>query len=162
MGMSVGGKGGPKSDINITPLIDVILVLLIIFLVTMPIMMRQITIEVPRKKDTDTEFVAAATANNQITVAVQADGEINLTIGSSEEVIQKSDLVNKVRPALEKQSGDKVVFVDFDYAVQYAEVMSVMDLIAGTIMEPVPSDPTGKKMRSAVKIAIKDKSLEEG
>jgi len=151
MGMSVGGKGGPKSDINITPLIDVILVLLIIFLVTMPIMMRQITIEVPRKKDSDTEFVAAATASNQVTVAVQADGEINLTIGSSEEVVQKADLLNKVRPALEKQSGDKVVFVDFDYAVRYDEVISIMDIVAGA----------GEK-NGDVKIAIKDKSVEDG
>ena len=46
MGMQVGKQGGVKTDINVTPLIDVVLVLLIIFLVTMPIMMKTITIEV--------------------------------------------------------------------------------------------------------------------
>ncbi len=55
MGISAGGggQGRPKSDINVTPLVDVVLVLLIIFLVAMPILLRHITIEVPRKLDAD-------------------------------------------------------------------------------------------------------------
>ena len=54
MGMSSGGGGNSKnvsSDINVTPLIDVLLVLLIIFLVVMPIMMKMETLNVPRKLD---------------------------------------------------------------------------------------------------------------
>ena len=57
MGMSTGGnKGGVSSDINVTPLIDVLLVLLIIFLVVMPIMMKMETLEVPRKIDNEQEM----------------------------------------------------------------------------------------------------------
>ena len=52
MGMSSGGnKGGVHSEINVTPLIDVLLVLLIIFLVVMPVMMKMETLNVPRKID---------------------------------------------------------------------------------------------------------------
>ena len=57
MGMSAGsGSGGVKSDINVTPLVDVVLVLLIIFLVTMPIILRDLVLEIPRKLE-DTEQV---------------------------------------------------------------------------------------------------------
>ena len=50
MGMSSGGnKNSVQSEINVTPLIDVLLVLLIIFLVVMPIMMKMETLQVPRK-----------------------------------------------------------------------------------------------------------------
>ena len=50
MGISTGGsKGRQRSEINVTPLVDVVLVLLIIFLVTMPIMMKQVSLDVPRK-----------------------------------------------------------------------------------------------------------------
>ena len=50
---------GMMTEINITPLVDVVLVLLIIFLVTMPIMMKQVTLEVPRKADTNIEDVSS-------------------------------------------------------------------------------------------------------
>ena len=59
MGMSTGGSGDKKavsSEINVTPLIDVLLVLLIIFLVVMPIMMKMETLQVPRKLDDQNEM----------------------------------------------------------------------------------------------------------
>jgi len=55
MGMSAGGGSNKsvKAEINITPLVDVVLVLLIIFMVLVPIMMRQVVLEVPRKIQDD-------------------------------------------------------------------------------------------------------------
>ena len=49
-----GGRGAVKSDINVTPLVDVVLVLLIIFLVTMPILMKDISVDVPKKAEENT------------------------------------------------------------------------------------------------------------
>jgi biopolymer transport protein ExbD len=49
MGMSAGGGGGPMSEINVTPLIDVMLVLLIIFIVTAPIMTYPIDVDLPQR-----------------------------------------------------------------------------------------------------------------
>ena len=49
MGMDVGGKGGPQSDINITPLVDVVLVLLIIFMVLTPLMEKELGVRVPEE-----------------------------------------------------------------------------------------------------------------
>ena len=79
MGMQVGGKsGGPKSEINVTPLVDIVLVMLIIFLVMTPIMMHQITIEIPRKLDADED---PTVASKQLTVLVRADGTVKISDG---------------------------------------------------------------------------------
>jgi len=137
MGMNVGGsKGGPKSDINITPLVDVVLVLLIIFLVTMPIMMRQITVEVPRKADKRVEFDPKA--GEQITVEIGADGRVLMRVGTSETPnLSLLDLPAKLRPAIKKKTGDKVVFVDFDFEVKYENVVTLMDVVRGAGAEKV-------------------------
>ena len=77
MGMQVGKSGGIKTDINVTPLIDVVLVLLIIFLVTMPIMMRTITLAVPRKMNEDVE----RSDQKSITVMVKTDMNVEIDTG---------------------------------------------------------------------------------
>lgn len=137
MGISAGGKkGGPKSDINVTPLVDIVLVLLIIFLVVTPIKMRFITIEVPRKLDEQTEDTTLA--SKQIVVFVQADSSIKLSDGSEEIVLQnRADLAKTLRPMLEKKRTEKVVFVDFDDRVIYGDAVSIMDTLKGVGAEKV-------------------------
>ena len=137
MGMDVGGKkGGPKSDINVTPLVDVVLVLLIVFMVAMPIMMRQITIEIPRKMEKTVEFDPKA--GEQITLEMGADGRVLMRVGASEEPgLSVLDLPNKLKSALRKKTGDKVVFVDFDYEVAYGNVVTMMDVVKGAGAEKV-------------------------
>ncbi len=146
MGISAGGDSkGHKSDMNVTPLVDVVLVLLIIFLVTMPIMMRQITIEVPRKMDTTTEINLKA--SEDITVELKADGSVMMRVGSSEETFSSLDLANKLRPAIKNKTGDKVVFVDFDNEVPWNNVVGLMDTVRGS---------------GAEKVALVDKSAKQG
>ena len=53
MGMDVGSKKGAKGDINVTPLIDIVLVLLIIFMVLIPSMLKEMTANVPKKDESD-------------------------------------------------------------------------------------------------------------
>jgi biopolymer transport protein TolR len=126
MGMQVGGKGGVKNDINVTPLIDVVLVLLIIFLVTMPIMMRTITLEVPRKI-TDMEDPTAA--SKQISVLVKADLSIVINDGSKDTEVPGTDLAKTLRPMLDEKKTDKIVFVDFEDPVPWGEVVTMMDTV---------------------------------
>ena len=54
MAMAVGNKKGAKGDINVTPLIDIVLVLLIIFMVLVPSMLKELTANVPKKDKSDT------------------------------------------------------------------------------------------------------------
>lgn len=138
MGMDTGGGDphGAKCVINVTPLVDVVLVLLIIFLVTMPIMMRQITIEIPRKMEKSVEFDPKA--GEQITLEMGADGRVLMRVGASEEPnLSVLDLPKRLKPALKKKTGDKVVFVDFDFEVAYGNVVTMMDVVKGAGAEKV-------------------------
>ncbi len=153
MGMNLGGGGGVKNDINVTPLIDVVLVLLIIFLVTMPIMMRTITLEVPRKT-TEQDDVSAV--GKQITVTVKADLTVVINTGDKElEPLPVAAVATTIRPLLEDKKTEKLVFVDFEPRVPWGEVVSVMDSIRA-----VSSDPQHNDIKVALK--MKDDKAPEG
>jgi biopolymer transport protein TolR len=155
MGMQMGGKGGVKNDINVTPLIDVVLVLLIIFLVTMPIMMRTITLEVPRKI-TDMEDPTAA--SKQISVLMKADLSIVISDGSKETEIPGTDLAKTLRPMLEDKKTDKIVFVDFEDAVPWREVVVTMDTVRSLAgAEAKKQDPNSNADPNPIKVALKMK-----
>jgi biopolymer transport protein ExbD len=130
MGMSTGGnKGGVQSDINVTPLIDVLLVLLIIFLVVMPIMMKMETLEIPRKIQ-DTE--APDPNSTMLTIKVKTSGDMVFTDNDKEQSILAADLLRTLRPRLEAAAGrgaERVIFVDFDDGVLWANVVTTMDSI---------------------------------
>src|SRR6185312_16166196 len=130
MGMSTGGNkpGSVQSDINVTPLIDVLLVLLIIFLVIMPVMMKMETLEVPRHIN-DTEMPDPNAS--MLTVLVKKDLSLVFNDGDKDIPIQAIDLAKTLRPKLEAlHSGtEKVVFVDFEDEVPWKDVVETMDTI---------------------------------
>jgi biopolymer transport protein ExbD len=127
MGMNVGGKsGGIQNEINVTPLVDVVLVLLIIFLVTMPILMKRVTLEVPRKLDVETEQIPSG---KTITVLIKADLSVLVNDGTKDISIQGVDLAKTLRPLIEEKRTDKIVFVDFEDPVPWGEVVTMMDTI---------------------------------
>lgn len=136
MGMSSGGdRKAVKSEINVTPLVDIVLVLLIIFLVLTPVKMRHITLEVPRKLDQDTEV---AQPGKQISVLVKSDDTIELSDGSeTHKLNSRFDLAKKVRELLDKSLLEKVVFVDFEDPVMYGDAVATMDTIKGAGAEKV-------------------------
>ncbi len=129
MGMSVGGaRGGPQSAINVTPLIDVLLVLLIIFLVVMPIMMKKETLEVPPKLDS-----FHVSDLQPLTVTVKVTGDFQVNDGDKDQEVGPGQLALTLRPKLAAiHLGDeKVVFVDFEDGVPWSGVMTTMDEIRG-------------------------------
>src|SRR5688500_972268 len=126
MGMNVGGKaGGIQNEINVTPLVDVVLVLLIIFLVTMPILMKRVTLEVPRKL----EDIEQAPPGKTITVLIKADLTVVVNDGTKDISIQGTELAKTLRPMVEEKKTDKIVFVDFEDPVAWGEVVGMMDTI---------------------------------
>ena len=136
MGMSTGGKkGGVQSEINVTPLIDVLLVLLIIFMVVMPILMKMETVEVPQKLTDD----QVSSRSVSVTITVHADLSVGFNDGSTkdDQPINAADVVNALEPKLKLMAaqadpGDvkpKVVFVAFDCGVQWKDVIQMMDTI---------------------------------
>ena len=131
MGMSTGSsnKNAVQSEINVTPLIDVLLVLLIIFLVVMPIMMKMETLEIPRKI-TATE--APDPNATMLTIKVKTSGDLVFTDNDKETSIAAADLLRTLRPRLEAaaaRGAERVIFVDFDDGVLWANVVGTMDSI---------------------------------
>jgi biopolymer transport protein ExbD len=132
MGMSTGSsdKSAIQSEINVTPLIDVLLVLLIIFLVVMPIMMKMETLEIPRKINDQNEMPDPNAT--MLVVKVKAGGDLVFTDNDKETAIQPEDLLRTLRPKLEAaaaRGAERVIFVDFEDAVPWASVVSTMDSI---------------------------------
>jgi biopolymer transport protein TolR len=148
MGMSSGSKsGGLQTEINVTPLIDVVLVLLIIFLVTMPIMMKMVTLEVPRKIDDQNEMPDPS-AGNPITVRVAADMSLVVNDGDKDISSTLLDLPGSLRPLLEKKlSENKVVFVDFDNVVAWRTVVETMDQVRS-----IATDDNHDEVKVALKV----------
>ena len=149
MGISAGGsKGGPKSEMNVTPLVDVVLVLLVIFMVTMPVMMRNITIEIPR----DLEADEVSVVSTQVIVKGMVDGTVEISDGVNKEVIQRAQLAKQLRSRLKNVSSEKTVFVDFDDGVPWEQVVSVMDTVKGV---GKVTQEGGQSVREVVKAALK-------
>lgn len=118
-----------KSDINVTPLVDVVFTLLIIFLVTMPILMRNISLEIPPELEEDE--VPADQAGDPITVCGRLDGTVVVAEGTAEQSVNVGELQETVRPMLEAKQTDRVVFVDFEDSLPYGEAVGIMDRLMG-------------------------------
>jgi biopolymer transport protein ExbD len=147
MGMSSisGDERAVQSEINVTPLIDVLLVLLIIFLVVMPLMTKVETLEVPRKLGE-----GEVSETRPLTLKVKNDLSIGFNDGSSEldVSINAVDIARMLRPKLEATATDKVVFVEFEDAVPWSEVVGTMDAIRS-----LASDPNRDEVKVALKVA---------
>jgi len=122
MAFSTGG-GGVRSDINITPLVDVVLVLLIIFMVMTPTMLKELSLVVPEKSDVQ---VANPTTSEQVIVAVTRENKITV----NQEPIDEAALADRIHDLMAART-DKLVFFDIDDEADYGEVVHVMDTARG-------------------------------
>jgi biopolymer transport protein TolR len=130
-----------KNDINVTPLIDVLLVLLIIFLVIIPVMMKMETLQVPPKPCDD-----CITKDNPLTVKVKADLSVTIDDGTVETPVAAPDLAKTLRPRLEALD-ERVVFVDYEDGVPWKHVVGTMDAIRS-----LASDASHDEVKVALKV----------
>jgi biopolymer transport protein ExbD len=111
------GRGKVRSDINITPLVDVVLVLLIIFMVMTPILLKQIGIQVPEKADAEDSAPDA----EQIVLSISADGKLSM----NREDLTREALEPRLREVFASRK-DKTIFFDVDERANYGFVVEVM------------------------------------
>lgn len=123
MSMESGSKKGLKADINVTPLVDVVLVLLIIFMVLTPSMLKHLTANVPKKAD---EPAAPAPNDNSIVVAYTAARELTV----NNEPIAAEAFADKLGERL-RGARLKVVFFKAEDDAPYGEVVHLMDVARG-------------------------------
>ena len=121
MAMNVGASGGPKSDINITPMVDVILVLLIIFMISVPLLQMGYPVQVPPKVQT-----AAPPPMQEDQIIVRMDAQGQTFINSSQ--IPYRDFGGKLQQALTGRQS-KVVFFAADGELPFDKVVDFMDLV---------------------------------
>jgi biopolymer transport protein ExbD len=118
MGMSSGGT----REINVTPLIDVLLVLLIIFLVMMPIMMRMETVALPSHSDDASDGLT-------LELKLHADASVSIDDGPP---LPRNEAMARLRPQL---GAAKAVFVDSVDGAPWGEVVAMVDTVRGVANE---------------------------
>jgi len=131
--------GGAISNINVTPLVDVMLVLLVIFMVTAPILQQGVTVSVPK-----VNAAALTGEEQQLVVAVNMRGQIYL----NDNLIGIDELGPKLQAILKLQP-QRGVFLRADQSVRYGDVMKVIAAVKnagverlGMVTEP-PADERG-------------------
>jgi biopolymer transport protein TolR len=144
MAMNVGKSGGLNSDINVTPLVDVMLVLLIIMMLIAPMLQKGVPVELPladntvQKPETQDQTVLAIDRSNKFYInSIQVD---------------KAYMADRVKTALEDKT-ERIVLIKADKDASYSAIMSAMDDLRkvgiediGLITDPKtrqPTTPTG-------------------
>jgi len=129
MAMDVGSsKGGLKADINVTPLVDVMLVLLIIMMLIAPMLQKGVPVTLPQanngeqKPDTQDQTVVSIDSRNQFWVnGLQ---------------YSKEEFANKVKTVLEDKK-EKIVLIKADTDARYSAIMEAMDALRGANIEDI-------------------------
>jgi biopolymer transport protein TolR len=125
MGMAVGGdEGGYVADINVTPMVDVMLVLLIIFMVIAPMLQTGVSVALPKSKypDPDPNIIKDTSA----VISIPNEGEIYI----GRDKVAMADIPQRIRKMLEgKPAQDQVVYVKSGKLVKYGTVVGVIDTV---------------------------------
>src|SRR5919199_5223900 len=131
MGMDVGAKKGPRSDINVTPLVDVVLVLLIIFMVLTPLMEKEIAVRVPEEQEQTQPAEPPPPDLLQILFKVDEAGlfHVNNETLTDENAVERLKVWYRAAKAKEATQGPPVIFFDADDKAKYSRAMKGLDLI---------------------------------
>ena len=125
MGMQAGGTGGMQSEINVTPMVDVMLVLLIIFMVVTPFLQKDVSVAIPRDMDHAEEDLVI-NREDSVIISIPKDGDYYL----GKKQLNLDDLKSQVEKALQnKKEEDKVVYVKSGVEVSYGEVVKVINAV---------------------------------
>ena len=146
MAMDLGGaKGGVKSDINVTPLVDVMLVLLIIMMLVAPLLQQGVAVKLPVAANTTDK----PETQDQTVVAIGKNKELYVNA----KPVTEQELATRINEILENKK-EKVVLIKADEEVEYGAVMGAMDALRQAGIEDIglvterklkPGETTGGK-----------------
>ena len=150
--MQANGNGskGIVSDINVTPLVDVMLVLLIIFMVTAPMMTQGVDVKLP-----ESSAPAIPSDDERLVITVTEDRKVYI----NENLVEPGELESKLAAITQNRLDHKGVFLRADEKIPYGYVMEVMGLIRqagidqiGMVTEPAKSPAPNAKHNGKGKI----------
>jgi biopolymer transport protein TolR len=129
MAMDVGGsKGSLKADINVTPLVDVMLVLLIIMMLIAPMLQKGVNVTLPIASNT------LAKPDNQTQTVVAVDSQNQMWINGLQ--VSKGDFVDRIKSLLEDKT-DRTVLIKGDQDASYSAIMQAMDYLHEAQIEDI-------------------------
>jgi biopolymer transport protein TolR len=129
MAMDLGGaKGGVKSDINVTPLVDVMLVLLIIMMLVAPMLQQGVAVRLPTAANTTDK----PETQEQTVLAISKDKSFFLNA----KPVTEGELATRLNEILENKK-EKIVLIKADEEVEYSAVMTVMDQLRNAGIEDI-------------------------
>jgi biopolymer transport protein TolR len=129
MSMDMGGaKGGVKSDINVTPLVDVMLVLLIIMMVIAPMLQQGVPVELPVAANSTDK----PDTSDQTIVNIDRQGELYV----NSLPVREAEVIDRVKNALEGKK-EHIVYLKGDKEAQYGQIMKMMDALRSAQIESV-------------------------
>jgi biopolymer transport protein ExbD len=129
MAMDVGGaKGGLKADINVTPLVDVMLVLLIIMMIVAPLLQQGVVLTLPSAAN------ATDKPDTQDQTVVAIDAQSRLWVNSLE--VPEADVISRLQSILENKT-DRTVYLKGDKDAPYSAIMKMMDSLRKAGIEQV-------------------------
>jgi biopolymer transport protein ExbD len=122
--------GETKADINVTPLIDVLLVLLIIFMVVTPLLTMAVESEIPKKAD---KVIQEQADTKQLVLRITSDGRYML----NQEELTLIGLPPRLRDLFAPAGARKLIFIDAADEIPYGSVMQIIDLARGAGAEQI-------------------------
>jgi biopolymer transport protein ExbD len=136
MAMTTGGSEGVRSDINVTPMIDVLLVLLIIFMITQPLSRKALDIQVPPPNST----TQSSAASNQIVLELADDGGYAI----NSQPVPKDQLDTQIHAVFDNRPA-KLLFIKAGPNRLYQDVIDAMDVARGAGVQIIGFTPREAK-----------------
>jgi biopolymer transport protein ExbD/biopolymer transport protein TolR len=125
MGMAAGGNDKFNSEINVTPMVDIMLVLLIIFMVVTPLLQSGVSVALPKDMK-NPEVDKAIIKESSLVIAITKDNEYFV----GKDKVEIGDLKDKVNKAMEnKQPDERIVYIKSDVNANYGSVVEVINTI---------------------------------
>lgn len=129
MGMQVGGsKGAMNSEINVTPMADVMLVLLIIIMLIAPLLQKGVDVTLPQASNT----VEKASNDEQTVLAVSSDGRFFV----DQILTQENELLSTIQNTLDRKF-EKILLIKADESARYSAIMSLLDQLQRAGIEDI-------------------------
>ena len=126
MSMSTGsGSGGFTSEINVTPMVDIMLVLLIIFMVITPFLQQGVSVALPRDMNNPDEDPAII-KETSVVVAITEGGELYIGKKKIDKDVLKTEIDQKMAT---KEDKDRIVYIRSDINANYGQVVETINLI---------------------------------